>query len=64
MDFDVEPCRVCRADVELRPRPAPTPEGDGPFGPPKGYVGGADATLDERVCTNAECLTHGSDRTP
>ena len=64
MDFDTDPCRVCGADVELRPRSAPTPEGDGPFGPAEGYVGGADETPDERVCTNPDCPTHSSEQEP
>lgn len=47
MYFDTKPCRVCGAEVRLEPRTTPT-------------VGEPDATLDERVCTNPECETHGS----
>jgi hypothetical protein len=62
MYFDSEPCRVCGADVELRARTTEGGARDGPVGPSEGYVGGADATPDERVCTNAECPTHAADQ--
>lgn len=59
MYFDTSPCSVCGADVELRPAQVPDETG-GPVGPSDGYVGAADSTIDERVCTNPECPTHGS----
>ena len=47
MYFDTKPCQVCGAEVELRAREHvdETTEPDG--------------TVDERVCTNRECPTHG-----
>lgn len=60
MDFDTAPCRVCGAEVELRPRSRGEPEIDEPVGPAKGYVGDGDSTPDLRVCTNPDCSTHGS----
>lgn len=56
MYFDTSPCSVCGSQVELRPATAPEPP-DGPVGPREGYVGDADSTPDERVCTNPECPT-------
>jgi hypothetical protein len=46
--FDTKPCQVCGADVELRPH-ARLGEND------------PDATVDDRVCTNAECPTNNPD---
>ena len=61
MYFDTAPCRVCGAAVRLEPVTVPDGHVDGPAGPPEGYVGGADQTVDDRVCTNEECPTHGDD---
>lgn len=57
MYFDTLPCSVCGAEVELRPAGRPHESG-GPVGPAEGYVGDADSTPDERVCTNPDCPTH------
>ncbi len=59
MYFDTKPCAVCGSDVQLRARhDPPTPASDGPVGPSDGVVGGGDPTVDERVCTNADCPTN------
>ncbi len=52
MYFDHRPCQVCGAQVRLRPR-----EGERGVAEP-------DATVDERICTNAGCATHRADRSP
>lgn len=57
MYFDSKPCSVCGSDVELRPAQVPDDAG-GPVGPADGFVGDADSTIDERVCTNPDCPTH------
>ena len=62
MYFDTKPCAVCGSRVELRPHDAPDDTAaDGPVGPADGVVGTADPTVDDRVCTNPDCPTHGSD---
>ena len=43
---DNRPCEVCGSAVRLRPRDEP-------------HAAEADGTVDERVCTNSECATHG-----
>ncbi|NYG55056.1 hypothetical protein [Nocardioides perillae] len=43
---DHQPCRVCGAEVQPRPRREPTRTE-------------ADDTVDERHCTNPDCATHG-----
>ncbi|MFW6773845.1 hypothetical protein ACOACO_06145 [Nocardioides sp. CPCC 205120] len=55
---DVEPCAECGAAVRLRPHEPDRETGDGPVGPEDGVVGGADPTVDERVCTNDACPTN------
>ncbi|MBE7325211.1 hypothetical protein IEQ44_11150 [Nocardioides sp. Y6] len=65
MYSDSRPCAECGAEVELRARttpPAPD-SGDHPVGPGH-VVGGADDTVDIRVCTNPDCPTHTSETTP
>ena len=59
MYFDTKPCSVCGSDVELRPAQVPDDPDDtaDPVGPQEGYVGDADSTPDERVCTNPDCPT-------
>jgi hypothetical protein len=62
MYFDNKPCSVCGSEVRLVARTdsvaAPgDPVGD-PVGDPGGFVGDGDSTVDERVCTNAECPTN------
>ena len=49
---DTKPCRVCGAEVELRPRETAD------------AVIESDGTVDERVCTNNACPTRsgGADR--
>lgn len=59
MYFDQNPCDLCGARVELRARqPSDAPDVDAPVGPTDGFVGAADTTVDERICTNPECPTH------
>ena len=59
MYADVKPCRVCGAEVRLEAKdPGDIEEPDGPVGPRDGYVGGGDRTVDERICTNADCPTN------
>ena len=60
MYFDNDPCEVCGARVELRPRePGEAIRTDtGPVGPVDGVVGDADSTPDERACTNPDCPTN------
>jgi hypothetical protein len=61
--FDQRPCDVCGSEVRLRARDgSDVVEPGGPVGPADGVVGGADPTVDERVCTNADCPTHASGR--
>ena len=55
MYFDTKPCTVCGAEVTLRSRETP-PAADATG--VVGVVGTADATVDERVCTNADCPTN------
>lgn len=57
MYFDSAPCEVCGSDVELRAHESTDTRPDQPVGPADGVVGEADATPDERVCTNPECPT-------
>jgi hypothetical protein len=60
--FDTKPCQVCGAEVELRPRSAADAPDDGDrVGPADGVVGDADSTIDERICTNADCRTRAVD---
>lgn len=60
---DERPCEVCGSRVRLRARDgADVVEPDGPVGPADGVVGGADPTVDERVCSNPDCPTHATDR--
>jgi hypothetical protein len=59
MYFDSKPCAVCGSKVELHARKdPPIPDTDGPVGPAGGVVGDADPTVDQRVCTNADCPTN------
>ena len=60
MYFDNDPCAVCGSEVELRARePGEAARASsGPVGPADGVVGDADATPDERVCTNPDCPTN------
>jgi hypothetical protein len=51
---DSRPCQVCGAEVELRARSAADAEG----------VAEPDATVDERVCTNADCPTRRGEGSP
>ena len=62
MYFDVKPCAVCGSDVELRPAQPEQADTSSPVGPEDGVVGGADSTVDERVCTNPQCPTNQSGR--
>jgi hypothetical protein len=48
MYFDTRPCDVCGAAVRLEPRDGSTTDTD--VDP--------DATIDQRVCTSADCPTH------
>jgi hypothetical protein len=57
--FDTKPCRVCGSDVELKPAAPVTDDLASPVGPADGFVGDADSTPDERVCTNPGCPTNG-----
>lgn len=64
MYFDSKPCAVCGSEIELRAR-RPSDDSDGagtsgPVGEPDGVVGDADPTVDERVCTNADCPTRNA----
>lgn len=47
MYADSKPCQVCGSEVRLRE-------------PTELRVAEADPTVDERVCTNADCPTNGS----
>ena len=58
MYVDTSPCSVCGSQVRLQARTGPVDEPAGPVGSRDGYVGGADSTVDERVCTNEGCPTH------
>jgi hypothetical protein len=58
MYFDTKPCSVCGSEVELRARESAPEDASGPVGPTDGVVGDADSTVDERVCTNADCPTN------
>jgi hypothetical protein len=59
MHFDFKNCEVCGAEVRLRASTPPeTTHLDGPVGPQDGVVGGGDPTVDDRICTNADCATH------
>jgi hypothetical protein len=59
MYFDTKPCDVCGSEVTLRGRDSPpADESDGVVGAPDGVVGTADNTVDERVCSNADCPTN------
>lgn len=60
MYFDSAPCEVCGSPVDLRPHEVPD-SGGGVVGPADGVVGTADPTVDDRVCTNPDCPTHGAD---
>lgn len=58
MHFDFKPCEVCGSEVTLRASaPVVAPNTDAPVGPPEGYVGGGDETVDERICSNPDCPT-------
>ncbi|GAA1775814.1 hypothetical protein GCM10009795_022290 [Nocardioides hankookensis] len=58
---DSKPCEVCGAPVELRARTEPETDDQGRVGPADGVVGGGDPTVDQRVCTDADCPTHAPD---
>ena len=51
MYFDNRPCQVCGSEVRLRPHQTDTTHAE------------ADATVDDRVCTNDDCATNAEDRT-
>jgi hypothetical protein len=55
MYFDTKPCQVCGADVELRPRDV---DAEPLAEPGAERVAEPDATVDQRVCTNADCETN------
>jgi hypothetical protein len=59
MYFDNKPCAICGSEVDLVPRTVEPPS-DAPVGPAEGFVGEADVTVDERVCTNPECPSNQS----
>ena len=66
MYFDTKPCAVCGAEVRLEGRDGPVPtdvRADEPVGQPDGVVGDADSTVDQRICTNADCPTNRADAT-
>lgn len=64
MYYDEKPCAVCGSQVRLHARePHGVTEPDGPVGPADGVVGGGDPTVDERVCTNADCPTNATGAT-
>ncbi len=64
MYADARPCSVCGSPVRLQAHhPDEAPPGT-PVGPPDGVTGGADPTLDERVCTNDDCPTQQGDGAP
>lgn len=54
---DARPCQVCGAPVRLEAHAPDDDAGQRPVGPADGVVGGADPTLDERICTNDDCPT-------
>ena len=58
MYFDTKPCAVCGSEIELRPAEPDRGDADMPVGPADGVVGGADPTVDERVCRNPACPTN------
>ena len=75
MYSDNRPCEVCGSPVRLRSRrPGEGDDAGDQVGDQVGdevgdEVGGdtdtrieADDTVDERVCTNPDCASHGSDR--
>ncbi|MDT9592649.1 hypothetical protein RDV89_06205 [Nocardioides zeae] len=59
MYTDAQPCAACGSAVDLRPHDPDRADG-GPVGPADGVVGGADPTVDERVCTNPDCPTRAA----
>ena len=64
MYFDSKPCAECGSEVELQARTSPPQRAssstDDSVGPGHA-VGGADDSVDIRVCTNPDCPTHTSD---
>jgi hypothetical protein len=66
MYADNRPCEICGSAVQLQPRAvsqavSDASSGDEPVGPENGFVGGADSTVDERVCTNPGCPSRTTD---
>lgn len=63
MYTDTKPCAVCGAPVRLEARRTTAERerdaGPGPVGPAAGFVGAGDDPVDDRVCTNDACPTHG-----
>ncbi|QIG43060.1 hypothetical protein G5V58_10080 [Nocardioides anomalus] len=57
MYADNRPCQVCGAEVELRARTADD------IGDTEGAAA-PDATVDERVCTHADCPTRRGEGQP
>lgn len=55
---DARPCQVCGSAVRLGPHRPDPDDRSTPVGPRDGVVGGADPTVDDRVCTNDACPTH------
>lgn len=67
MYFDSRRCAECGSEVELRARTSPPSRASAPVDEPVGpghVVGGADDTVDIRVCTNPRCPTHTTEETP
>jgi len=58
MYFDNKPCSVCGSEVRLVARTDSVAAPGDPVGDPDGFVGDGDSTVDERICTNAECPTN------
>ncbi|WP_408897195.1 hypothetical protein ACJ5H2_20010 [Nocardioides sp. R1-1] len=56
MYFDNRPCEICGSTVELRPREPAT----GGEGAERDDDHEPDATVDVRVCTNAECPSNAT----
>ena len=54
---DARPCQVCGSPVRLEAHQPGEASAAAPVGPPDGVVGGADPTVDDRVCTNDDCTT-------
>jgi hypothetical protein len=61
---DARPCHVCGSAVRLEPHRPDPHDPSARVGPSDGVVGGADPTLDDRVCSNDDCPTRSGDGEP